>query len=80
MTKDEILAGVSEIIRDVLDNPGLVITMETQANEVEDWDSVNHISIVVGIEQKFGIKFKTAEIEDLRNVGELVELIERLKS
>ena len=44
---------------------------------MEGWDSFNHINIVVAIESKFGIKFHTAEVEELRNVGDLVELVEK---
>ncbi len=68
---------VADVIRDVLDNPDLDIGPQTSANQVEGWDSLNHINIVVAVEQKFGIKFKTAEIELLRNVGEFVDLVQQ---
>lgn len=75
-----ILDEVAAIIRDVLDplhNKNLHICPETTADQTEGWDSFNHINIVVAIEQHFGIKFKTAEVESLRNVGELVALVAR---
>ncbi len=75
MDDAQIMAAVSEIIRDVLDDPTLRITAETTADQTEGWDSFNHINIVVAIEQRFRIKIKTAEIETLRNVGELVHLV-----
>jgi len=75
MNETPILQSVADIIRDVLDDPALAIGIDTTADQTEGWDSFNHINIVVAIEQKFGIKFKTAEIESLRNVGELVDLI-----
>ncbi len=59
----------------VLDDKNLKVDFETTADQTEGWDSFNHINIVVAIEQRFGVKFKTAEIESLRNVGELVTLI-----
>jgi len=75
MTKDEVLSQVSDIIRDVLDQPELQVTMDTTADEVEGWDSFNHINIVVATEASFHVKFNTAEVEELKNVGELVDLV-----
>ena len=80
MDQTQILNEVGVIIRDVLDpldDNKLKIGLETTADQTEGWDSFNHINIVVAIEQHFGVKFKTAEIESLRNVGELVALIAR---
>jgi acyl carrier protein len=77
----EILAQVRDIIADVLDQPDLQVTRDTTANDVEGWDSFNHINIVVAVESHFGIKVHTAEIEEVRNVGELIDLVEKkLKS
>jgi acyl carrier protein len=73
--KDQILIEVAEIIRDVLDLPDLVIDTSTTAENVEGWDSFNHINIVVAIEAHFRLKIHTAEIEELKNVGELVDLV-----
>ena len=77
MNELRIQDAVAEIIREVLDDPTLEIGREATADQIEGWDSLNHINIVVAVEQKFGIKFKTAEIELLRNVGEFVELIQQ---
>ena len=77
MEDGQILSQVREIIGDVLDQPNVQITAATTAADVEGWDSFNHINIVVAVESRFGIKVNTAEIEDLRNVGELVGLVER---
>jgi acyl carrier protein len=75
MTRQDILPTIAEIIRDVLDQQDLVIEERTNATDVEAWDSFNHINIVVAIEARFGIRFVTAEIEQLKNVGELVSLV-----
>jgi acyl carrier protein len=75
MTRQDILPTIAEIIRDVLDQQDLVIEAYTNATDVEAWDSFNHINIVVAIEARFGIRFVTAEIEQLKNVGELVSLV-----
>jgi acyl carrier protein len=75
VNKDQILSDVTQIIRDVLDTPDLAVTEATSADSVEGWDSFNHINIVVAVESHFGVKMHTAEIEELRNVGDLVELV-----
>ncbi len=75
MDKQQVLTEVSEVIRDVLDLPDQAIDMNTTAENVEGWDSFNHINIVVAMESRFRLKFHTAEIEELRNVGELVDLV-----
>jgi acyl carrier protein len=76
MNKERILADVADVIRDVVDLPDLAVNSQTTAETVEGWDSFNHINIVVAIEARFGIKFLTAEIEQLKSVGDLVALIE----
>jgi acyl carrier protein len=75
MTTDTILSELTGIFRTVLDDDTLVLTPETTAADVPGWDSMNHITIVVEVEQHFGIKVRTAEIEALRNVGDFVSLI-----
>ena len=75
--KQQILAEVGDIISDVLDVSDLTVTMDTTAEDVEGWDSFNHINIVVAVEEHFKVKMNTAEIEELRNVGGFVELIEK---
>ena len=71
-----ILQQLTDVMRDVFDNPDLEITPATSAADVEEWDSVNHIMLVVQIEREFGVKFQTAELEDMKNIGDLVALIE----
>ncbi|MBR0963731.1 acyl carrier protein [Bradyrhizobium diazoefficiens] len=77
MTSADTLSEVSDIIRDVLDAPDLPISRETQAIHCEGWDSVNHINIIISVESRFGIKINTAEIEGMKNVGELVDAVDR---
>ena len=76
MNRADILAKVAASIASVLDQPNLVVTMRTTADDVEGWDSFNHVNIVVAIESQFGITFNAAEVEELRAVGEFVKLIE----
>ena len=76
MTKEEIYPRLTEIFRDVFDDESLVVTPEMTASDVKEWDSVNHITLMVAIEEEFGVKFKTAEVEKMKNVGQMVEHIE----
>lgn len=76
MEKQEILSQVQEIFCDVLDNEDLVLTMTTTASDVEDWDSLTHIQLIVAIEKHFGIKFTSKEILSWANVGEMVDCID----
>jgi acyl carrier protein len=75
MSRDEILSSITDIMRDVFDVDDLNVALDTTADDVEDWDSLSHIRLIVAVERKFGIKFKNSEIESLKNVGELVNLV-----
>jgi acyl carrier protein len=66
---------LNAIFRETLGNDAIALTPETTAEDVPEWDSMNHIFLVVEIERSFGVKFQTAEMEELRNVGELAQLI-----
>jgi acyl carrier protein len=77
VNRTEILEKVAASITSVLDKPNLEVTMRTTAEDVEGWDSFNHVNIVVAIESQFGVKFNAAEAEEVRAVGEFVRLIEK---
>jgi acyl carrier protein len=76
MQQQEIYARLTEIMRDVFDDETLVATPVLTASDVKDWDSVSHIMLVVAVEEGFGIKFKTAELEKMKDVGNMVEQIQ----
>ena len=76
MQQEEIYAKLTEIFRDVLDVEDLVLTPELTAASVPEWDSFNHIHLVVAVEAQFKIKFQTAELESIQSVGHFVELIQ----
>jgi acyl carrier protein len=75
MSSDQILTQVRSIMEDVFDIDELDVTPTTTAADIEEWDSLSHIRLIVAVERKFKIKFKSAEIEALKNVGDLVNLI-----
>jgi len=75
MEQTEILAKVQDIFRDVLDNEDIVLTPQTTADDVEDWDSLSHIQLIVAIEKAFKIKFTSKEILSWSNVSEMTESI-----
>ena len=77
MTDAEILATIQQLMREYFDEDELVITPQTTANDVEAWDSMNHLNIIIALEQRFKIKFLTSEVEALHNVGDLVSTISR---
>lgn len=77
MDHPDIYAGLTDILREVFDDPSLVAKPEMSAKDVPEWDSFNHINIIVAAEQRFGVKFRTADIDGLKSVGEFAELIAR---
>lgn len=75
MERNDILAKVQEVFRDELEVEDLVLTDETTADDVEEWDSLSHVQLVVALEKAFGIKFTSREILSWDNVGDLVDCI-----
>lgn len=74
------LEEVQEVFRSVFDDDSLVISRATTANDVAGWDSLMHVTLLVSLEQRFGIRFKSSEIADLKDVGELIDLIDLHRS
>jgi acyl carrier protein len=70
------LPRVTEVFRDVFNDDELVISRSTTAEDIVDWDSFMHVSLIIRIEKSFGIRFSSTEVANLRNVGELVDLVE----
>ena len=77
MDRSDIFKKVNEIFCDELDNDDIVLTDETTADDVEEWDSLSHVQLIVAIEKAFGIKFTSNEILSWNNVGELIDSIEK---
>ena len=75
MDKKEILKGLETIMRDVFDVNDLSINESTTASEIEEWDSLNHVQMVVAVEKHFKIKFTAQEIQGWKTAGEICETI-----
>jgi acyl carrier protein len=77
MQRTEILNQINAIFVDVLDNEDIKIAEETTAKDVDEWDSLTHIQLVVAIEKHFKIRFTSSEIQSWANVGEMMDCIEK---
>ncbi len=77
MTDAEIYEQLNVVFRQVLEDDSIELTPDMTADDVEGWDSMNHIFIVVELEKRFGVKFHAAEMEELKNVGELASLVKQ---
>lgn len=77
MTENQILEQLTVIFHQVFDDDSIQLTKATTAADVVEWDSMNHISLIVLVQSHFKIKFQTAELEDLKNVGDFLTLIVR---
>lgn len=75
MTHEEIMAKLNEIFQDVFDDDSLVITDQTTANDIDDWDSLEHINLIEAVEKEFGMKFRMQEVSSMKNVGEMAEIV-----
>ena len=71
MTREEIYKALDEVFED----ESIHVTDTTTAEDIEDWDSLEHINLVVAIENRFGIKFNMSEVTSMKNVGEMVDII-----
>ena len=75
MGREEILERVNEIFQDVFDDEDIVVTEETTADDIEDWDSLMHITLISEVESEFGFKFQMKDVVGMKNVGEMLDII-----
>jgi len=73
--RERVFNNVQDIFRDIFDDKGLLIADNTTAADIEDWDSLNHINLINAIEKEFNIRFALGELESLKDVGAMIELI-----
>jgi acyl carrier protein len=77
MSRDTIIQELEPIFRDVLDQPDLTLQSKTSASSVDGWDSLAHVNLVVAIEKRYRVKFALGELQSLKNVGDMADLIEK---
>lgn len=75
MDRSSVFNELTEIFHNVFDDDRIALSETTTAKDVPAWDSVNHINLVISVEQKFKVKFNTAEVARMKNVGEFVDAI-----
>ena len=75
MTREEVFEKLNEVFRDVFDDESITVNDNTTADDIEDWDSLEHINLVVAVERGFGIKFTMGEVTGMKNVGEMADII-----
>ena len=75
MDKEEIYLKLNEVFREIFNDDTISVTETTTANDIEAWDSYEHINLLVAVENKFGIKFSMGEVSNMKNVGEMVDII-----
>ena len=78
MTREDILNDIKTIFNDVLDKENIVLKESSTANDVDDWDSLSNIQIIVEIEKKFNIRFSSTEINEWNNVGQIINSVDKL--
>jgi acyl carrier protein len=73
----ELKEKLQEVFREVFDDEDIVISEEMTADDIEDWDSLTHMELILNTEARFGVKFTTQEVLKLKNVGEFISLLEK---
>ena len=75
MTRAEVYERLNEVFQDVFDDETITVNDDTTSDDIEDWDSLEHINLVVAVENEFGIHFNMGEVNKMKNVGEMVDII-----
>ena len=75
MTREDVYEKLNGVLRDVFDDEDITVNDATTADDIEDWDSLEHINLVVAVEKCFGIKFTMGEVTGMKNVGEMADII-----
>lgn len=75
MSREDLYEKLNEVFWDVFDDEDIRVNDATTADDIEDWDSLEHINLIVAVEKKFGMKFNMGEVSKFKNVGEMVDII-----
>ncbi len=77
MTHDEIKSSLNKVFQEIFEDPAIVIHESMAAKDILDWDSLNHINLIVAIEKQFSVRFSVKEVNALKNVGGIIALIQK---
>ncbi|MBR4554332.1 MAG: acyl carrier protein [Ruminococcus sp.] len=75
MTRDEVFDRLEEIFRDVFDDDSITLYEDTTADDIDDWDSIEHITLISAVEKEFKMKFSMGEVSGMKDVGEMVTIL-----
>lgn len=75
MNEKDVYGRLNEVFRDVFDDDRITVTAATTADDIEDWDSIEHINLIGAVEDEFGLRFKMGEVSGMKNVGEMAAII-----
>jgi acyl carrier protein len=75
MTREEVLAKVNDIFHEVFDDDSIVVVESTTSEDVEDWDSLMHITLISEVQSEFGFKFQMKDVVGMKDVGEMLDII-----
>ena len=75
MSREEVFERLNEVFRDVFDDETITVDENTTANDIEDWDSLEHINLMAAVESEVGIKFSMGQVVTMKNVGEMADII-----
>ena len=77
LSKDEIIERLNDVFRDVFDDDTLEVDGNTTADDIEDWDSIEHITLIGAVEDEFKMRVKMGEVSGMKDVGEMIGIIEQ---
>lgn len=77
MNTEQLYERLNGVFRDVFDDDNITVSAGTTANDIDDWDSLEHIRLIAAVEDEFGIRFKMGEVSTMKNVGDMVEIIKK---
>ena len=75
LNEQDVMPRLTRVFRNVFGDKRLIISRRTTADDVDDWDSLEHINLISAVEDEFGIRFKMGEVSSMKNVGEMVDII-----
>ena len=75
MTREQVFETLNEVFQDVFDDMSIEVDEHTTSDDIDEWDSLEHINLIASVEQEFGVKFNMGQVNTMKNVGEMVDII-----